>query len=263
MMKSFVAWALRNSRRAERPFVPGRFRLNVVKDSRDGRDYVRASAVRASLPRRVDYSEFVTVKNQGTIGSCGSHAAVTGLEMVERLNGFKWPIPLSELFHYWVVRQKDYYDSFPEDSGQDGRSAMKVLNKVGVCPEELDPYNQARMNERPGVFAFLTARFWKSTIYERCVDVQAVKSALAAREAVWLGVPVQEGIFANRGQVIRWDSGLSTIGGHAMEVVGFDESSQTLKVDNSWGVGWGSGGFGYFSYDYLDRAKWFDAWSFR
>jgi C1A family cysteine protease len=40
------------------------------------------------------------------------------------------------------------------------------------------------------------------------------------------------------------------VGGHAMLVVGYHRLKEYLIVKNSWGSGWGHGGYAYFHYDY-------------
>jgi C1A family cysteine protease len=40
-------------------------------------------------------------------------------------------------------------------------------------------------------------------------------------------------------------------GYHANAVVGYDDSRNAFKVINSWGTGWGSGGYGWIDYGFL------------
>lgn len=44
-------------------------------------------------------------------------------------------------------------------------------------------------------------------------------------------------------------------GGHAVLVIGFDDIARTWIVKNSYGPGWGSGGFGELSWDAIDRDR--------
>jgi C1A family cysteine protease len=41
------------------------------------------------------------------------------------------------------------------------------------------------------------------------------------------------------------------LGGHAMSVVGYDDSKSCFLVRNSWGHGWGIGGHCWMPYEYL------------
>ena len=46
--------------------------------------------------------------------------------------------------------------------------------------------------------------------------------------------------------------------GHAVTIVGYENKTGAIKdtvfiFKNSWGVKWGAGGYGFASYDYLER----------
>jgi len=45
------------------------------------------------------------------------------------------------------------------------------------------------------------------------------------------------------------------LGGHAVMAVGYDDSSQRFIVRNSWGKGWGLGGYFTLPYAYLTDAN--------
>jgi C1A family cysteine protease len=140
--------------------------------------------------------------------------------------------------------------------------AMKVLQKQGISPEPLDIYDITKYNDKPGFWAYQFARFWKIKVYQRCIDINALKTALACKEAVWLGVPVQQSIIANKGDVIFYDKTQPPIGGHAMAVCGYSSKDKEFMVCNSWGKTWGEAGFGYISESYLTDVPWLDIWSF-
>lgn len=42
-------------------------------------------------------------------------------------------------------------------------------------------------------------------------------------------------------------------GSHSVAIVGYDYKKRLLKFVNSWGKDWGDDGFGYLSYDYVDK----------
>ena len=267
-LRKLLTWifALRDAWRGEekKKVNEGDFKLDIKQDKKDGRDYEKPVLVKLLLPSKIDYAEFVPpIKNQGSIGSCGSHAAATGLEMIQNMKEPKWSIPLSELFHYYVVR-KDYEMTFPDDSGQHGREAMKVMHQVGVTPEKLYPYNTDNFNTEPRLWALVKsmARFWKITAYERCYSLQAIKTAVKEQKAVWLGVPVRRNIFDYKSGILTYNKNYGAVGGHAMLVCGYDDEKKALKLANSWGTGWGEKGYGWMSYDYLYGVEWFDAWAF-
>lgn len=240
---------------------PGIYLLNIKKDVDDERDYKQHSFFAATdLPPSIDNSIFVPpIKNQGSIGSCGSHALCTGMETLYNFRRSDWNMPLSELWHYYQVRVLS--GNFPEDSGQTGRNAMKIANQYGVSPEKLCPYVTSKYNNSPSIFADGFARFFKIKEYSRCTSELQIKTALFAGKVIWLGVPVANSIFSYKSGAITYPTD-SIIGGHAICVVGYDDSTRTYKIVNSWGTWWGQEGIGLISYDYLSKAPWMDAWAF-
>ncbi|MCL6528061.1 MAG: C1 family peptidase [Thermaceae bacterium] len=46
-----------------------------------------------------------------------------------------------------------------------------------------------------------------------------------------------------------------TWAGHAMLMVGYDDSKRAFRVKNSWGTGWAEGGYVWFSYDFVTKGK--------
>ena len=56
----------------------------------------------------------------------------------------------------------------------------------------------------------------------------------------------------------------SALGGHAVMAVGFEDSTNRFLVRNSWGSGWGMGGYFTIPYDYvLNNSLTDDFWSIR
>ena len=45
------------------------------------------------------------------------------------------------------------------------------------------------------------------------------------------------------------------LGGHAILVVGYDDSIQRFICQNSWGISWGDKGFFYMPYSYFSNAN--------
>jgi C1A family cysteine protease len=57
-------------------------------------------------------------------------------------------------------------------------------------------------------------------------------------------------------------SGEKVLGGHAVLAVGYDDAEQRLLVRNSWGDGWGQGGYFTLPYAYLtERSLSSDFWT--
>lgn len=56
-------------------------------------------------------------------------------------------------------------------------------------------------------------------------------------------------------------------GGHAVVTVGYDDNRRigkdtgALLIRNSWGSGWGEGGYGWLPYSYVEQGLAVDFWS--
>jgi C1A family cysteine protease len=57
---------------------------------------------------------------------------------------------------------------------------------------------------------------------------------------------------------------LSSLGGHAVMAVGYDDATQRFLIRNSWGSAWGLQGYFTMPYDYLhNRNLSDDFWTIR
>lgn len=78
-----------------------------------------------------------------------------------------------------------------------------------------------------------------------------LKAFLYGGFPLWIGVSVEDN-WQNIG-TSTWKSSTGKGGGHAMTVVGWDDTRQAFKVANSWGTDWGDKGYGWVDYAYLAK----------
>jgi C1A family cysteine protease len=85
--------------------------------------------------------------------------------------------------------------------------------------------------------------------------IVSIKSALSAGIPVCFGTIIYDAVLKTDGvgPIDKPTSSSSYLGGHAMCIVGYEQSSSGLKFEilNSWGKDWGDGGFGWFTEDYI------------
>ena len=225
----------------------------------DSRDYPLGEEYQA-IAEKSDLRKWVgKPKNQKFIGSCMAHTTATIMETLWKKNkGYELTGGLSELFHYWVGRNISAWAD--KDRGMDMRTACKAAQQTGICPELYWPYDPTKWAQKPSLVAYVFAKWFKISSYRRLKDVSEIKKVLTAGYPVALGIFITNRFFVVRGnQVLPYDAKEKNKGGHAIIVVGHDDTKKALLIQNSWGNSWGFGGYGWISYEYVEN-HWLDAW---
>lgn len=245
----------------------------LKREKRDLRDYHFMSTAFKSpgeLPKKVDLrSDMSPIVDQGALGSCTANAIASGLrEYLLVSSQEKWTA-LSRLFLYWHERKLEGH--VDEDSGAYIRDGMKVLQKIGVCPEEDYPYNIADFRDTPDPKAERDAANYKINDYHRITDLYALKAALAEQSPVVIGLMLYESFqtpeTAQTGKIPAPKKKRERVlGGHAMLAVGYVDRGQSghVIVRNSWGEDWGDQGYCYIPYKmFQDPDSVMDMWTGR
>lgn len=209
-----------------------------------------------TLPPSRDLTKwFPAPGDQGTQSSCVAWAVGYGLksfqETIERKgrNSSNWRF--SPAFIYNQIKIADC------QSGANIETALKFLRKEGCALLTDFPYDPTSCQQIPGTQVKGKARPFIIADYRR-VDAKnhaEVKSQLNSSFPVVIGMMIDEGFQAlRRGEIYNRRSGRE-LGGHAMIVIGYDDSvgGGAYKVLNSWGTNWGDGGYGWISYDAFSR----------
>ncbi|MBP2655807.1 MAG: xylellain [Firmicutes bacterium] len=240
----------------------------LKKDIPDLRDHAFYSAVyksAAHLPNKVDLRKKCSpVVDQGELGSCTANAIASGLrEYLLNKNKQPW-VALSRLFLYWEERSLE--GTVDEDSGASIRDGMKVLNQIGVCPETDWPYDISTFTNPPTDKQIADAAAYKVSEYHRIMSLDRLKAALAEGLPVVIGIEVFESFEADEvtgnGIIPMPAEAEQDLGGHAVLVVGYDDSKGMLIVRNSWGIAFGDLGYFYLPYDYFEKYA-SDCWTSR
>lgn len=205
-------------------------------------------------------SEMPAPYDQGQLGSCTANAIAAAVEYDAILNERHFGTP-SRLFIYFEERKRE--GTVGEDSGAFGRDGFKVLRKTGVPPETDWPYDISKFTQPPPPQAYADATPHRipryvhpglsGTFAER---QEALKRVLSNKQTVAFGFTVYEGFesseVARTGIVPMPGPGERQVGGHEVLLVGYLKSEPDYAlVRNSWGSGWGLGGYFLFPWQYL------------
>lgn len=234
----------------------------------------RLKSAKKKLPAKVDLRAWCSpVEDQGALGSCTANAGVGLLEYFERRAHGKH-LDASRLFLYKVTRN---LLGWKGDQGAYLRSTMKSMVLFGIAPERHWPYDVARFDDEPTTFCYAFAGNYKAIRYYRLDPAGASGSATLAsvRRMLAAGLPCMFG-FSVYGSIPGEGEGSDVPfptkndrlqGGHAVVAVGYDDARKigatkgALLIRNSWGKGWGEGGYGWLPYAYVEQGLADDFWS--
>jgi C1A family cysteine protease len=163
----------------------------------------------------------------------------------------------SRLFIYYNERALE--GTVASDAGAVIRDGIKVVNREGVCPETLWPYDIGMFTVKPPKRCYVTAAKDKAVQYEAIRTLGDLKDAIASNLAVVFGFAVHKSFMsqsvAQTGVMPMPKPGDPPVGGHAVLAVGYSDPKSHLIVRNSWGPSWGDHGYFYMPYEYLTGSK--------
>lgn len=244
-------------------------RYGWIRDLPDHRDLMYAAPIvnLQTLPSKMDLRDtnlFPDAYDQDDLGSCTGNAIAAAVQYVrskEKKNpGF---IP-SRLFIYYNERVIEH--AVAQDAGAQIRDGVKVVAKLGVCPEQTAPaapydwpYDVQKFATRPSDACFAFAKDNQITSYRRIPQVLTqMRACLASGFPFVFGFTVYESFesaeVAKTGVVNLPGAEENPIGGHAVLAVGYDDAAQRFAVRNSWGTKWGQRGYFTMPYAYLTDA---------
>lgn len=175
---------------------------------------------------KVDWTGHIGVLDQGNTGSCTGNAATGNAGTTPFWETLVTKLAAGLVLDETYARDTLYhlattYDSFdgtypPTDTGSDGLSVAKAAQSQGLING-----------------------------YQHALSMDAALAALQ-RGPVITGVNWYDGFDSPDANGLVHKTG-SVRGGHEFVVVGYDPATKLVKARNSWGTGYGVGGYFYFS----------------
>lgn len=246
--------------------------LNALPDSIDIRDWVYQPSLTPVPPVLVNCHRVPEILDQGQEGACTGFALAAVVNFLLHNQG--QPRRVSPRMLYEMARR---YDEWPGEwyEGSSARGAMKGWLRHGACQRGL--WGDSQTGTKPMTREVVAdAMRCPGGAYYRVNhrQVRDMHAALAEVGILYATLMVHDGwfepgpgktapiAFLDKGKRKRLELPIITRkgradGGHAIAIVGYTE--QGFIIQNSWGPGWGNGGFALLPYeDYMLHAT--DVW---
>lgn len=220
----------------------GSFMLNLERSPVDDRDYI-AEAIypdEITLPKKLDLRpDLPPIINQGSQGTCMAQV-VTVMKEYQEYKNQKLTGDIGLLSPQFVYNLREE----PEYSGMTPREAMKIVQKYGICREAIYPYGTIDYPMYIPQIAYDDALIFRWESYASISKIDVVKKALYRDGVCAICMPVYNE------NIDMWNArqGDEYLGGHAMALVGYDDTKEHFIIRNSWGEEWGDNGYTYFPY---------------
>ena len=212
----------------------------------------------AALPPSVDLRPHCPpVYDQGQLGSCTGNAWAGEIEFLQIKQGLTEFTP-SRLFIYYNERVLD--NDVNTDAGASISDGAHVVSTQG-CPPETDwPYDVNAFAEKPPQTAFQDGlKHLALQVQQVSQDLTSMKEVLVSGLPIVIGFVVYESFESDQvtktGVVPMPAHHEQKLGGHAVVVVGYDDSQSRFIVRNSWGDQWGMKGYFTMPYAYLTNPR--------
>jgi C1A family cysteine protease len=232
-----------------------------------------------ACPTKIDLRKDCSpIEDQEDLGSCTANAGVGIVEYYQK-RAFDEHLDGSRLFVYKTTRN---LLGWVGDTGAYLRTTMAALALLGVPPEKYWTYTTRKdpcpsgektFDEEPPAFIYALADNYEALRYFRHDPVGKKPDEVLASVKKWLchGFPSMFGFYGFpsfnytnvKGGIPYPCPGEQAVWGHAIVAVGYDDNFKikntkcnletigALLIRNSWGTGWGDGGYGWLPYDYI------------
>ena len=215
-----------------------------------------------TLPASIDLtSKFPSPGNQGSLGSCVAFATGYAYKSYQERDERGWAFDTdTHIFSPAYIYNQIHLTNEDHGGGAFFSTAFTLLQTQGCATLNIMPYDGSpyACTNQPTTVMMKSAAQYKSRNWARLPDgdYNEIKTHLANNEPVVIGIPVLpdfDNININN-QIFNDTSGTSR-GAHALCVIGYDDDRSAVKIINSWGTGWGLGGYGWISYDLISSLK--------
>ena len=221
-----------------------------------------ASNSKNVLPSKISLKEYCPKRmNQGRQGSCvgwASAYAARTIQYAQQTGKNPNAVKFSPSYLYNQI-------ALPNCQGSYLQNAMEQMKNGGVAPFSKFAYNENSCSKKQDASSRSLAVQFRTKGYQRLskgssdynTDIQAMKQYLSQGAPVVIGMMVGGTFMTKMNGKKMWlptkkdYAAINSFGGHAMCVIGYDDSYEggAFQIMNSWGESWGEKGMFWIKYD--------------
>lgn len=225
----------------------------IIKDS-DSVIIFKPKCMGAPVPKKDLIAQMPPIYDQSCLGSCTANAIGAAYQYARIKQKEPNPEPISRLMLY--LQERDIEGTIDVDEGAQICTGVQCISNFGTCPERMWPYDISKFNIKPPVKCYQSALNHKCTKnYRISNDPMQIKQAILNNLPIILGILVYKSFesaeVAKTGIVNMPDISEECRGGHAVLLVGYDDTIERYIMRNSWGENWGQKGYFTIPYQYI------------
>ena len=177
----------------------------------------------------------------------------------------------SRLFIYYNERMIE--NDVENDDGAQIRDGIKSINQCGICDEIIWKYDIQKFTEKPTEECYIEGQKCHTLKYSRVQQsINEIKYVLNNGFPIVFGFMVFESFetpeVSKSGMMPHPQPYENMLGGHAVVMIGYDDSLESLEGDkgmfivrNSWGSSWGKSGYFFMPYKFVMNSNYVsDLW---
>lgn len=195
-------------------------------------------------------SDIDAVYSQSSSNACTAHALVAALDVLHDRAGQSKRF--SRAWVYWWSRFKNGRPG--QNVGINADDFVWALQTKGAVLESQWPWANADMPP-----PHIESQTGQITVLPTHASVDNIRRKLCLGVPVIACIDINSHFYALAGakdwRKHDWDTSGLTLYGHAVCVVGYDDAAGRLLVENSFGSGWGDGGFFGIPYETFKRVQ--------
>jgi hypothetical protein len=258
-------WMPQSAAVAQDPVVE--YALGLIPSPEGDYPTLQVSLDATTLPKKVDLSAGLPpVGAQGRQASCvGWAVAYYYRSYQEGVENHRVPSNPDEILSPAFIYNQRPTTSCRQDTGMSLVRGLKIAVEQGVATLAQMPYDPNDACTQPSDQARQEALNYRAQTYLNLfngkgkANLTLLKQRLASGDLFVLAIPVYSEFMrvTPTKPVVDVPAANSIYyGGHAVTVVGYDDTTQRFKFVNSWGTGWGEQGFGYLTYAFVQKYAW-------